>query len=78
MLWYEFSFRLKEYQDVVDLQNNRSVRDMMSQMQFDQQMTKEQQVTMVIFEKHRKASLLLLDTVVNSEWSCKILNQKLY
>nr|XP_054751462.1 uncharacterized protein LOC129257208 isoform X2 [Lytechinus pictus] len=33
----------KEYQDVVDLQHNTSVRQMWSQQQFDAQMSKEQQ-----------------------------------
>lgn len=61
---------LKEYQDVVDLQSNNSVRSMMSQMQFDQQMTKEQQEYMDALNKqemHKKQ----LEAVVRQEASTK-------
>lgn len=60
----------KEYQDVVDLQSNPSVKAMMSQMQFDQQMTKEQQEYMDALNKqemHKKQ----LDSAVQQEEALK-------
>ncbi|XP_071826424.1 uncharacterized protein [Apostichopus japonicus] len=62
---------LKEYQDVVDLQNNRSVRDMMSQMQFDQQMTKEQQEYMDALNK-QEMHKNQLEAVTRQEASMRV------
>ncbi|XP_071492933.1 uncharacterized protein [Diadema antillarum] len=62
----------KEYQDVVDLQNNTSVRQMWSQQQFDQQMGKEQQEYMDALnqqEIHKKKimSLTQQQTLIKNE-----------